>query len=523
MSNELIYISQLVAASTVSSTDLVPVTQGSTGPGTGVTRKMTLGQINSEAIPTGYVTATGSTEGRNLPDRFADVINVRDFGAKGDGAADDTAAIQAAENAIPSGSVLFFPPGVYMVNSTGISKKSGVSWRGPGGTGATLRAITGPTWSGDIVNGVSGASNFDITGLCFDWNNAAASGVASCLHTVLGSNVKVEKCTFLHIWIFGLILDGTTDFHVSGNYFQKDTPVNTQNQSILISPASGIPGPGTVDKNISINTAFDFAGAFLTITENYISGWKYGSGITIGPDPNTNFSLVANNICVSGRGTDVNNTVCTGIENWSPFSTLNGNICYDNDGDGLDNNALNCVVTGNLCMNNGQLTSYASAGIGSGYLNSMQCGNYSVISGNVCIDTQGSKTQKYGYADRVSTLTDISVHGNLCFGNATGPVHIQGARCDFRGPKVWGSAAFTGGAITSLDAISVTATVGGATVGDICTASLNQDLQGCIVNAWCAVPGQVIVALQNINGTTVTLASGTINVCAEKHPNYIDF
>ena len=41
------------------------------------------------------VTATGSTAARMLRDRFADWINVRDFGAKGDGS-DDTAAIQAA-------------------------------------------------------------------------------------------------------------------------------------------------------------------------------------------------------------------------------------------------------------------------------------------------------------------------------------------------------------------------------------------------------------------------------------------
>jgi len=45
---------------------------------------------------TGTVTATGSTTGRTLATRFADMINVKDFGAVGNGVADDTAAIQAA-------------------------------------------------------------------------------------------------------------------------------------------------------------------------------------------------------------------------------------------------------------------------------------------------------------------------------------------------------------------------------------------------------------------------------------------
>ncbi len=48
-------------------------------------------------------------------------INVKDFGAVGDGVHDDTAAIQAAINAIPldSGGTVFFPIGHYIVNAPG--------------------------------------------------------------------------------------------------------------------------------------------------------------------------------------------------------------------------------------------------------------------------------------------------------------------------------------------------------------------------------------------------------------------
>jgi hypothetical protein len=69
-----------------------------------------LGNIsNSTAI------ATGSTTARSLSNRFADVVNVKDFGAVGDGVADDTAAIQSAFNA---GYNVVFPEGVYNVTST---------------------------------------------------------------------------------------------------------------------------------------------------------------------------------------------------------------------------------------------------------------------------------------------------------------------------------------------------------------------------------------------------------------------
>ncbi len=60
-------------------------------------------------------TATGTTNARNLVTRFSDVVNVKDFGAVGDGVTDDTAAIQAAID-VQKGPV-FLPNGIYLVSS----------------------------------------------------------------------------------------------------------------------------------------------------------------------------------------------------------------------------------------------------------------------------------------------------------------------------------------------------------------------------------------------------------------------
>ena len=57
------------------------------------------------------VVAEGTTTPRMLKDRFADVVNVKDFGAVGDGIHDDTEAIRAA---FASGKNVYIPMGVYV-------------------------------------------------------------------------------------------------------------------------------------------------------------------------------------------------------------------------------------------------------------------------------------------------------------------------------------------------------------------------------------------------------------------------
>ena len=53
-------------------------------------------------------------------------INVRDYGAKGDGTTDDTAALISAANALESGQELFFPKGTYLISHNGFSDFSSV-------------------------------------------------------------------------------------------------------------------------------------------------------------------------------------------------------------------------------------------------------------------------------------------------------------------------------------------------------------------------------------------------------------
>lgn len=96
MSN--IIVDNLPLATSLNLTDKLVVSQGASA-----------GQLKTRAMSQAaiYITATG-----------LGWVNVKTYGAVGDGVADDTAAIQAAISALGTtgGGVLYFPPGIYLVS-----------------------------------------------------------------------------------------------------------------------------------------------------------------------------------------------------------------------------------------------------------------------------------------------------------------------------------------------------------------------------------------------------------------------
>jgi hypothetical protein len=99
------------------------------------------------------VTDSSVASNSNLYNRIHDWIDVKDYGAKGNGATDDTAAIQLAINLLPaSGGTIYFPAGTYNVSSTiqigngsssAFSTRTGVVLVGAGSPGLTDFLATG--------------------------------------------------------------------------------------------------------------------------------------------------------------------------------------------------------------------------------------------------------------------------------------------------------------------------------------------------------------------------------------------
>jgi hypothetical protein len=72
---------------------------------------------DGEVVDSVYENTAGKKKAKLQPliSMTGPIVNVRDFGAAGDGTNDDTAAIRSALSAVPEGGTVFFPLGTYLV------------------------------------------------------------------------------------------------------------------------------------------------------------------------------------------------------------------------------------------------------------------------------------------------------------------------------------------------------------------------------------------------------------------------
>ena len=156
------------------------------------------------------VVADGTTTPRSISDRLADSLNVKDFGAKGDGETDDTEAIRKTNTAATyAGKTVYFPDGAYPASDLLMT----ASWTMS--KGAKI-----------VYNGTSSGSCLS----CFANNLVCGDIFIDCN----------EKELDIFFGIYG-----------NGNYFRSINIVNAISKNILVRSlyVSG-------DANIIVNTVF---------------------------------------------------------------------------------------------------------------------------------------------------------------------------------------------------------------------------------------------------------------------------
>lgn len=102
------------------------------GPGTGGGGEFTYSSTDSTTVDGGLYLKPTAKNGRWIRQLNGQPIDVKMFGAKGDGSTDDTTAIQAALDAVLRGGELVFPDGTYVATSISLANVREIRIRGPG-------------------------------------------------------------------------------------------------------------------------------------------------------------------------------------------------------------------------------------------------------------------------------------------------------------------------------------------------------------------------------------------------------
>ena len=193
--------------------------------------------------------ATGPSECA-LPANSKPAVNVRDTGAKGDGLADDTAAIQKAIDRVGGkGGTVLVPDGVYMVNAIApaqLALKSRMTLKlSPG---AALKAIPNAEQAYSILT-ISGASDIAVIGGTLEGDrdhhqgNTGEWGMGIRI-TGGASRITISDVTVKKMWGDGFYIDGAKDVAIC-----SVTADFNRRQGLSIIDAEGVLVTNSVFKN----------------------------------------------------------------------------------------------------------------------------------------------------------------------------------------------------------------------------------------------------------------------------------
>jgi hypothetical protein len=339
------------------------------------------------------VTATGSTTARLLATRFAEIFNVKDYGAIGDGTTDDTVAINAAITAAQvTGGTVFLPLGTYKTTDRLLITKT--------------MQLVGAGW-GSIIKADSAVTRF---------LPILVQGVA-------------------YAAINGVVL---RDFKVDGSLKgQLDAGLITLNNAIDVLvdhvwvTGGGTPGESGTQGVNGIGTS---AGA---IGEIGSSGTIQHCLIEATTKSGVNTSTQTKNFTV--RGNHVRS--CTGNTNTPGIQCLGGinisivgnyvSLCQGigiyaaTTGTGPYYNSMYVRIEGNTVYSNGQGTveGYGIA-VRNSAASSQQFGRY-LVRGNI-VYSNGVNVSSQGIF--VQSDNNVLVEGNYCYLNSSAGIQVEAAQ-----------------------------------------------------------------------------------------------
>ena len=210
-----------------------------TAPGAAASATAAAASATAAAASTTFLQAGAGAVTRTVQSKLRDSVNVKDFGAVGNGVTDDTVAIQAALNATRN---LYFPDGTYIVSAT-LTMQPDTQLQGTTPEKCLFQRTTayGDTFKIGAA-GVANAGSVTIKGFWFyhiySFNNGTTyvagtsvnilnkNPTAIHLNIFAGQNVRIEDCWFTglghgikftdstQMWVNRCIFNGMWDLSI---------------------------------------------------------------------------------------------------------------------------------------------------------------------------------------------------------------------------------------------------------------------------------------------------------------------
>lgn len=399
-------------------------------------------------------------------------LNVKDYGARGDGVGDDAAAIQAAITAATGvgGGAVFFPQGVYRVG-TRIALAPKVNLLGSGREFTTIRASAGVSTS--VLIGLSGDAITDvrIRDLRLDGDYSSSALSLAGIQITNGARIVVQDVAVTNVAKGGILYTTCTDsdvldcdisytgqgqastgfgvlltdgnrcavrrnrftacngMNIGGNTNATNAAVDDNICDHTLCPSTTVSGAGqnpAVSGTLNVVSTAGFppsgtlsvagiVGAVLYtgLTATSFIGCSGASGTaTDGGVARNGYESIGFTSGCNGwvvKGNRSINSGDNGISASASFCVVEGNWIDSPQFHGILLGGDHCVIAGNWVHNPGQ----AIAGQYSGFR--VSNGSNSIISNNRFYDSQDPPTMKSGITE-LNDSTDMTYWGNRITG-----------------------------------------------------------------------------------------------------------
>lgn len=479
----------------------------------------------------GNLTVAGTLTGNVIP-----VVNVKNYGATGNGTTDDSAAILSASTVVQaSGGILFFPAGTYLVsNVNALNFTSGnVTIQGEGSASVILAAANAKLTQ---LIASSGANTLNIYDIVLD-GNRANSGTAY-LTSSYAAIIETANFKALRVEVRNFMRTGITFFPNSYSVNPANVTFDTcyfHDIGMTITDGVdnigvGIFGP-TMNLKI-VNSTFENIHTTLTPLGDSAAVNAQTVGCVIA----NNYFF--NNYNVNGGQFSVNDGSSAGID--PVQAVITGNVVLQTgtfDGDltgGIEYQGSQAVISNNVIIGSTQASIIIEGSAGSVVVsdNVMSCTGPCVTliasngtgDGKVLIDSNSMLAGSVGVSCQTgATNVDVIVQNNYIDSSITTPI-AGGNYAVIRNNSGWGfaKATYSPGVIANGAHVTTTLTVTGAgvaptntNVGDLAYGTYAADLQGVTLSAWVSTTNTVTLQFLNNTGGSITLGSATIQAWVE--------